>query len=1683
MKTRVLTFLIFLSTLCGFAQFSKTHYIPPISSSNVQVPGSQFLYISCPSITPINFRIIPLGGTAITGTVSRDTPYVLNIGNGASQILVDQAQANQILNDKGYVIEAEDLVYASVRVAAQFHAGSVVSKGLAALGTQFRIGGFLNLDAPSYSDNHYTFASILATENNTTVSFSDLRPGISLVNNPGAGSTPSSIVLNSGQSFVIAVQGPTNANRDGLIGGLISSDKPIAVNCGSLAGSNSPTSNLDFGLDQIVSAERTGKDYILVKGAGFNEIERPTIIAHEDNTQVFINGNATPAATLQAGDYLVLDGTSFTANNNLYINATKNVFVYQAIGGADAGGNSSYANQNMHFVPPLTCETPKIINNIPFINQVGGDGSFTGTVCLVTKTGANLNFIINGTNYTLATLNTIGINFSGPSTVTGNTNYETYILYGLTGNVSVFSSESIYLSYFGSSGAATYGGFYSGFTFEPEIAFSKINTTTDNCIPNVKLEVSSVTSFDQFEWFLNGTTIAGANTNSYTPTVPGYYHVKATISACGTSLESDRIPVSACPSNQDGDLANDNIDIDFDNDGITNCVESLGNQNINISTPTSGIVSSGTYNNAFTGIVTNSLPTAPVPFISAADGSFITDIPAGKGYFVGYELNFAQPINIQLEYPAVANVTDLLNSNAEYSVISDINKTVTVLNPTNQLLIDTNFDGIYESGVTQFSSFEIRFRLNGSTPLAAGTATFKFQSYQTQSFKIVHKNLLDSTGNKSTFKLTATCLPFDTDGDGNPNQTDTDSDNDGISDLTEAQVDAALALSNTDTNSDGLDNTFEPGLTPIDSDLDGVADYIDLDSDNDGILDLNEGIADTDTDGIKNYRELDSDNDLCYDVIEAGFLDPNNDGILGATTPPTTNANGQVTSGTGYTAPNGNYIIYAPIVITTQPTVAPTCELENATITLADNGGNTYQWQLSTDGVTWNNIINNATYSGATTNTLTITSVTNSMNNYKYRVQLNKVGNSCGLLSAETTLTVYPKPIVTDVTIIQCDDDLDLLTLFDLTDKNNVISANAANETFTYYTSFAGANNATPADLISNFRAFPNTSSPMLVWARIVNANGCYNVAQLTLITSASQIPLTYSYIVPPACDDTLATDGSTSGDSETNKRDGISSFDIRAAIADVEAQLPPPLSNYIITYYRNRADALNQNDSNGNSLAIAPSEYANFRNDIPNNQDIWVRVTNILQTACPGFGGFIKLSVEKLPFANPVIDFKECDDNQDGVFTFNTGALETTLIGTNQSAIPYTIAYFEADGATPLRDSNGVLITSPFPATFTTTTKDIVAIITNTTAQACFDKRTIKFIVDLRPVDFTITATNLNQCDDEADPKDQNGIFNFTSSAAIHSEILAAQPAGMNTVIKYFDSLGNPLSSPLPNPFTVNTTQTVTVVVENADNTTCPFTKTIVFTVNPTPKIYLTGNDLVCTIPITKRILDAGLYDGSPITDYDYTWTYNNSPLLDSNQMPVTTYTAEIYDPGTYTVEVKNKITGCPKTRTITVVSSIRATILPPTVIDLTDDNTVTINVTGNGNYVYSLDSEEGPYQESNVFYDVPANIYTVWVKDLNGCGISDASFNVLGAPKFFTPNGDGYHDTWNIRGVSANFNDDSIIYIFDRYGKLLTKITPLGPGWNGTFNGELMPATDYWYTVKFEDGRSIKGHFALKR
>lgn len=283
------------------------------------------------------------------------------------------------------------------------------------------------------------------------------------------------------------------------IGAKISADKHIAVNCGSFGGSNGDSNNLDMGFDQIVSAEtirniapeqingnQNFTEYIFIKSDGWDAAETALLIANSDNTLIYINGSSPPSYTLDQGQHAVIDGSIFSAQGNLYIKTSKNVFAYQSVGSGQTlnnNGSKNFANQEMFFVPPISCQTPKSINNIPEIEELGND-TFKGRITIVTQKGATLNFIVNSNNYTLANLPAQNIN--GPNQVTGNSAYETYTIIGLTGNISVLSSTDVYVAACGNDGAATFGGYYSGFTFKPEVSFNKVNISGMNCLDKFK---------------------------------------------------------------------------------------------------------------------------------------------------------------------------------------------------------------------------------------------------------------------------------------------------------------------------------------------------------------------------------------------------------------------------------------------------------------------------------------------------------------------------------------------------------------------------------------------------------------------------------------------------------------------------------------------------------------------------------------------------------------------------------------------------------------------------------------------------------------------------------------------------------------------------------------------------------------------------------------------------------------------------------------------------------------------------------------------------------------------------------------------------------------------------------------------------------------------------------------------
>ncbi|MBA4321129.1 MAG: hypothetical protein C0412_22285, partial [Flavobacterium sp.] len=269
------------------------------------------------------------------------------------------------------------------------------------------------------------------------------------------------------------------------------------------------------------------------------------------------------------------------------------------------------------------------------------------------------------------------------------------------------------------------------------------------------------------------------------------------------------------------------------------------------------------------------------------------------------------------------------------------------------------------------------------------------------------------------------------------------------------------------------------------------------------------------------------------------------------------------------------------------------------------------------------------------------------------------------------------------------------------------------------------------------------------------------------------------------------------------------------------------------------------------------------------------------------------------------------------------------------------------------------------------------------------------------------------------------------------------------------------------------STSKTLFIRAENNDG--CYGTGQFDLVVEPTPKINPLENKMICEGAANSSIvLDAGILAPDIASDFTYLWSTNE-----------TTPTITVTKDGEYTVIVKNK-SGCTASHKSIVSMSYLARINNIIVNDLRSTNNVTIDVSNPSSYQYSIQFENGTgtsFQSSPIFVNVPGGFHELIIENLDGCGQIKENIAVLDAPKFFTPNSDGVNDHWNLKGINSSFYENSIIYIFDRYGKLLKQIAPSSKGWDGTYNEKLMPTDDYWFTIKLEDGRTAKGHFSLKR
>ncbi|WP_431106604.1 choice-of-anchor L domain-containing protein [Winogradskyella poriferorum] len=422
-----------------------------------------------------------------------------------------------------------------------------------------------------------------------------------------------------------------------------------------------------------------------------------------------------------------------------------------------------------------------------------------------------------------------------------------------------------------------------------------------------------------------------------------------------------------------------------------------------------------------------------------------------------------------------------------------------------------------------------------------------------------------------------------------------------------------------------------------------------------------------------------------------------------------------------------------------------------------------------------------------------------------------------------------------------------------------------------------------------------------------------------------------------------------------------------------------------------------------------------------------------------------------------------ECDVDTDGLTTYNLFDAENDLTNNNTDLIVSNFFLTEDDA---LNNSNP--ITDPINFQNTEAFQNVFARVVN--AANCFDVVTL----ELQTTNNTISIPDLGVCDG----MDMDGFATFTLNN-IEASIIAQIPTGSQ--VTYYETLENALSesNPLPNNYTNIIADTQTIFVKIKNDNQCFSISTANLNVLYTPVLEADETLIYCTNTFPETItLHGGVLNDLP-NNYYYEW-YFNGALTD-----VDTSFNEINQAGNYTVIVTDP-NGCSSSRTLTVNASETAIIESISIEGISPNNTITVNVIGQGFYDYAIDDINGFYQESNVFTNVSEGEHTIYINDRNGCGIVEETITIVGIPKFFTPNGDDINDTWQIVGTNTNLNQIESLEIFDRYGKIMLQSYSGGFSWDGNYKGNPMPSSDYWYIVKFRQDTSnyeIKGHFALKR
>ena len=700
-------------------------------------------------------------------------------------------------------------------------------------------------------------------------------------------------------------------------------------------------------------------------------------------------------------------------------------------------------------------------------------------------------------------------------------------------------------------------------------------------------------------------------------------------------------------------------------------------------------------------------------------------------------------------------------------------------------------------------------------------------------------------------------------------------------------------------------------------------------------------------------------------------------------------------------------------------------------------------------------------------------------------VRIQNVNSNCFNIGSFTLHINIPLALTTPPAFSLCDDDgtIDQHHVFDLTIRDTAILGGNLGYTVAYYPSYAEA--LSGSNVITTPTTYVNALTPVQTLGVVVTSSaGCkskttLDIRVLNIPTPKDPSTATPPLVLAPQCETTVGS--------------GVALFNLTTN------------ANYIINndpqvtlhYFTNLADA----NSNQNPIATPATALV--------GGDVFIRVENT-QVDYQGHNCYKivtqPLTVNPLPTIVSGLKYYKCELTNTGFASFDLQTQIAALLG-SQNPSNFTVSFY-ATQADAIAGAPALPLTN-FTNTTINTQTVYVRVVNNTTgcinATGTLDLK-VEQAAKANPV------TPIYVCDDatvytnpNSDTHDGVLQIDLTSFA---SQVLLAQDPTIFLVSYYTSQAGATTANPLelittPTAYiTQPDTDSVWIRVTNSNSTSPCFDVTqlqIKIERYADPSIStINGVTSICVDYTTGLVVRPLLLTANNTVpgNYSYQW-FNGTTAIPGETnatYSVTTTTNPSGGDQTFSVQMTSIPHGCAVTSpTFTVHQSGQAAIVAGTagyVVTnaFSDNQVITVNIVGYGTYEYSLD--DGPHQTSPVFTNVTLGSHTIYVwdtKDPNGAceALLIEDVQIVDYPHFFTPNGDGINDTWNVNGL-AKFVSTTKIYIFDRFGKLIKQISPSGEGWDGTYNGTLLPSDDYWFSVDYLEinaAKQFKAHFALKR